>query len=78
MFINLENSRNSVPGPGRYYCILQKFIDRTIQLANAASDINIYWFEEPLHHLDFDGYKVLKNQTGISWPWVSVNMIRCR
>lgn len=41
-------------------------LPEAIQLANAASDINIYWFEEPLHHLDFEGYKVLKNQTGIS------------
>jgi L-alanine-DL-glutamate epimerase-like enolase superfamily enzyme len=37
-----------------------------IQLANAARDLNIYWFEEPLHHQDYDGYQVLKNQTGIS------------
>jgi len=37
-----------------------------IQLANAASELNIYWFEEPLNHQDFDGYQSLKNQTGIS------------
>jgi L-alanine-DL-glutamate epimerase-like enolase superfamily enzyme len=41
-------------------------LPEAIQLANAANDLNIYWFEEPLHHQDFDGYKVLKNQTGIS------------
>lgn len=37
-----------------------------IQLATAARDLNIYWFEEPLHHQNFDGYQTLKNQTGIS------------
>jgi len=37
-----------------------------IQLARAAQDINITWFEEPLHHENFDGYKALKDQTGIS------------
>lgn len=37
-----------------------------IQLAQAARELNIYWFEEPLHHQDFDGYQSLKNQTGIS------------
>jgi L-alanine-DL-glutamate epimerase-like enolase superfamily enzyme len=37
-----------------------------IQLANAVSDLNIYWFEEPLHRRDYDGYRMLKQQTGIS------------
>lgn len=37
-----------------------------IQLALAAREIDIFWFEEPLNHQDFDGYKSLKNQTGIS------------
>lgn len=37
-----------------------------VQLAKAAHDLNIYWFEEPLHHQNYDGYQVLKNQTGIS------------
>lgn len=37
-----------------------------IQLARKAAELNIYWFEEPLHHQDFDGYKTLKEQTGIS------------
>lgn len=37
-----------------------------IQLARKASELNIYWFEEPLHHQNFDGYKTLKGQTGIS------------
>ena len=37
-----------------------------VQLAKAARDLNIYWFEEPLHHQNYDGYQTLKNQTGIS------------
>jgi len=37
-----------------------------IQLANAVSNLNIYWFEEPLNRLDYDGYQMLKRQTGIS------------
>ena len=37
-----------------------------IQLANAAQELNIYWFEEPVHHQNFDAYMVLKNKTGIS------------
>lgn len=41
-------------------------LPEAIQLAKAANDLNIYWFEEPLHHENFDGYQTLKNQTGIS------------
>lgn len=37
-----------------------------IKLANAAKDLNIQWFEEPVHHQDFQAYQVLKQQTGIS------------
>ena len=37
-----------------------------IKLANGAKDLNINWFEEPVHHQDFQAYQVLKNQTGIS------------
>lgn len=37
-----------------------------IQLAKAVSDLNIYWFEEPLHHENFDGFQTLKQQTSIS------------
>lgn len=37
-----------------------------IQLANAANELGIYWFEEPLNHQNFDGYQTLKAQTGIS------------
>lgn len=37
-----------------------------IQLARAARDLDIFWFEEPVHHQDFDSYQALKQQTGIS------------
>lgn len=41
-------------------------LSAAIQLACAARDLNIHWFEEPLNHKNFDGYQLLKNQTGIS------------
>ena len=41
-------------------------LPEAIQLARKAVEMNIYWFEEPLHHENFDGYKSLKAQTGIS------------
>ena len=41
-------------------------LPEAIQLAKAANDLDIYWFEEPLHHENFDGFQTLKNQTGIS------------
>lgn len=37
-----------------------------IKLAKAAKDMNISWFEEPVHHQDFQSYEILKAQTGIS------------
>jgi L-alanine-DL-glutamate epimerase-like enolase superfamily enzyme len=37
-----------------------------IQLAKAARDLNIYWFEEPVDHKDYDAYSILKQQAGIS------------
>lgn len=37
-----------------------------IKLATAARDLNIHWFEEPVHHQDFQAYEILKNRTGIS------------
>lgn len=41
-------------------------LSAAIRLANAVSDLNIYWFEEPLDHQNFDGYMMLKRQTSIS------------
>ncbi|MCO5241058.1 MAG: mandelate racemase/muconate lactonizing enzyme family protein [Chitinophagaceae bacterium] len=37
-----------------------------IALVREARELNIYWFEEPLGRTDFDGYKSLKQHTGIS------------
>lgn len=37
-----------------------------LQLAKAAKDLNIHWFEEPVDHVDFHGYQLLRNQAGIS------------
>ncbi|MBW4889037.1 mandelate racemase/muconate lactonizing enzyme family protein [Mucilaginibacter sp. HMF5004] len=41
-------------------------IPTAIALANAARSLNIRWFEEPINHTDFQGYQLLRNQTGIS------------
>lgn len=41
-------------------------LSAAIQLANAARELNIHWFEEPVHHQNFDGYQTLKNKTSIS------------
>jgi L-alanine-DL-glutamate epimerase-like enolase superfamily enzyme len=37
-----------------------------LQLARAARELNIHWFEEPIDHTDFQGYQKLRNQAGIS------------
>jgi L-alanine-DL-glutamate epimerase-like enolase superfamily enzyme len=37
-----------------------------IRLAQEVEALDIYWFEEPLHHKDVDGYRSLKAETGIS------------
>jgi len=37
-----------------------------IRLAVAARELKINWFEEPINHNDFQGYQLLRNQTGIS------------
>ncbi|MBL7697982.1 MAG: mandelate racemase/muconate lactonizing enzyme family protein [Chitinophagaceae bacterium] len=36
------------------------------ELSTAAEDLNIHWFEEPIDHQDFDGYKKVKDVTRIS------------
>jgi L-alanine-DL-glutamate epimerase-like enolase superfamily enzyme len=41
-------------------------VPNSLQLAMAAKDLNIYWFEEPINHTDFQGFQILKNQAGIS------------
>jgi len=37
-----------------------------LQLARAVQELNIYWFEEPVSHTDYDGFQALKRQAGIS------------
>jgi L-alanine-DL-glutamate epimerase-like enolase superfamily enzyme len=37
-----------------------------LALARAAREIGIQWFEEPIDHTDYEGYKILRNQAGIS------------
>ena len=41
-------------------------IPDAVQLALAAKELNIFWFEEPIHHQNFEGYQKLKEKTGIS------------
>jgi L-alanine-DL-glutamate epimerase-like enolase superfamily enzyme len=41
-------------------------VSPAIALATAAQSLNIRWFEEPIDHQDFQGYQLLRNQTGIS------------
>jgi L-alanine-DL-glutamate epimerase-like enolase superfamily enzyme len=41
-------------------------VPNAIALARAAHQLNIHWFEEPIDHTDFQGYQLLRNQTGIS------------
>jgi L-alanine-DL-glutamate epimerase-like enolase superfamily enzyme len=41
-------------------------VPSAIMLARAARELNIHWFEEPIEHSDFQGYQLLRNQTGIS------------
>lgn len=41
-------------------------VPSALQLARAARDLNIHWFEEPIDHTDFAGYQLLRTQAGIS------------
>lgn len=41
-------------------------VPSALQLSRAAQGLNIYWFEEPLGHTDFNGFQALKRQAGIS------------
>ncbi|SRR5690606_29135867 len=41
-------------------------VPEALALARAAQQLNIYWFEEPIDHQDFQGYQLLRNQSGIS------------
>lgn len=41
-------------------------VPNALALARAARDLHIQWFEEPIDHTDFEGYKLLRTQAGIS------------
>lgn len=41
-------------------------VPNALALARAVRDLNIQWFEEPIDHTDFEGYKLLRTQAGIS------------
>lgn len=36
------------------------------RLAAAAADLDIYWFEEPIHHQDFEGYRSIRQKCRIA------------
>lgn len=36
------------------------------RLATAASELEVYWFEEPIHHQDFDGYQSIRQKCGMA------------
>lgn len=41
-------------------------VSNALALAKASQGIGIHWFEEPIDHKDFEGYKTLRQQAGIS------------
>lgn len=41
-------------------------VSEAIQLAKAVANLNIYWFEEPIKHDNIAGYKMIKEQAGVS------------
>lgn len=41
-------------------------VEQAIELSRKASDIDIHWFEEPIHHQDYDGYRTLHDSCSIS------------
>jgi L-alanine-DL-glutamate epimerase-like enolase superfamily enzyme len=41
-------------------------VPNALALARAVRELNIQWFEEPIDHTDFEGYKMLRTQAGIS------------
>jgi len=40
-------------------------LSSAIQLAKAAANLNVKWFEEPIHHDDYEGYVTLRRQGGV-------------
>lgn len=41
-------------------------VPTALKLALAARELDIHWFEEPIHHTDYQGYQLLRNQAGVS------------
>lgn len=41
-------------------------LPEAIRLSTQAAEFDIHWFEEPLPHTDFEGYRTLRQKTGIS------------
>ncbi|MGB3008492.1 MAG: mandelate racemase/muconate lactonizing enzyme family protein [Chitinophagaceae bacterium] len=41
-------------------------VSNALALAKASQTVGINWFEEPIDHMDFEGYKTLRQQAGIS------------
>ncbi len=41
-------------------------VPSALTLATKAKELNIHWFEEPVVHTDFAGYKMLRDNCGIS------------
>lgn len=41
-------------------------VANALQLAQAAKNLHINWFEEPILHNDYQGFELLRNQAGIS------------
>ncbi|RME73282.1 MAG: mandelate racemase/muconate lactonizing enzyme family protein [Verrucomicrobia bacterium] len=39
---------------------------QALELSRRAAEIGIHWFEEPIHHQDFDGYQTLRRSSAIS------------
>lgn len=41
-------------------------VTSALQLAREAKNLGIHWFEEPINHGNFEGYRLLRQQAGIS------------
>lgn len=41
-------------------------VPSALKLSGEAAELNIHWFEEPVHHRDYNGYETLRTKTTIS------------
>ncbi len=46
-----------------------------LALSRKAEDLDIFWFEEPIDHRDYEGYAVLGAGPPYRWPWASGSTI---